>query len=339
MRWWTALLVGGLVLSGPALAGKKGKKGKKGGDEEAPALEVPTPADGPELDPAAKAASMPKLELPCGYESGLSRRYALTKRSSQTAAGMEPSEGTSTSELTLTVEEGSGSQAVIALTYDSAELGTAGSDPVSQAITEKLGQVLVGKPVRLKVDHATHGLEIANLEAVIEMFRAAIDETIAVLEAQDAGLDEQSTAMLREMVADPKVIEASVLEDLRPLFDYTCGPFPVGTLDYEVVLENPLGGSPLPGTGAVTLTAPEDGAPARFQAQEQLDDARVASLLEPMLPPELPVDVGALQVVSTTALQVTVDAESGWVDHWRHERTVGAMGRTLTDTAEMRVLE
>jgi hypothetical protein len=161
-----------------------------------------------------------------------------------------------------------------------------------------------------------------------------VKETVALLEEQGHALPPEAVSMLEEMVSDPQLVSASLLEDVRPLFDYTCGPFPVGTLPYEVPVENPLGGGPLPGAGTATLHDPTDGV-ARFEASEKLDDAAAAQVLKAMVPAEVQLDVSSLGVVSETALSVEVDTGDGWVQAWSHERTVGAMGRKRTDTIEM----
>jgi hypothetical protein len=334
MRRWIGVAVVGALLASPALAGKKKGKDKKGdAPDPEPLVEETAP---PEVVAAAvDPASLPRLDLPCGYEAGRTERYRLEKRSREQVPGLdEQLAGASTSEVTLTVVSVEGPAVVVELQYDKTELGSTAGDPVSQALTEKLSQVLVGKPVRLQVDNAQHTLRIDNIDEVSGMFRAVVDETVTLLQEQGQALPEEAVTMLRQMVADPELVAASVLEDVRPLFDYTCGPYPVGTLPYDVPLENPLGGNPLPGDGKATLHEPVDGV-ARFEATETLDEAGTAEVLKAMLPPDVPMDVGALGVASETTLTVEVDVADGWVRSWTHERTVGAMGRSQTDSVQM----
>ncbi len=345
-RWAAWVVAVGCLVAAPADAGKK----KKGKDDTPPGADVAPDAVGvrqAELLEAAglpdpggveitsDASGLPKIELPCGYTQGETQRYALLKHTSQILPGQgQRALGASSSELALTVHGWKNNRAEVELRYVSAELTSKDDDPISRAITERLSNVLVNQPVRLEVDHSKGQISLVNVDAVTAMFKTAMDETIEILKSEGEGLPEEALSVLDELVADPRMVEASVLEDLRPLFDYTCGPFPVGTVNYRAPMENPLGGAPMAGNGHVSLSQP-DPATATFEATESLDPEQLEAALAPMMPPDMPVDVAALGVASTRSLTVTVDAMGGWVQSWRHERTVGAMGTTHHEVAEM----
>lgn len=313
-----------LLVALPA-ASKRPKK-------SAPA--APPPEDVPVATPDAPAVPRETTDLPCGYVPGEAHRYKVVKRSERQIPGQAQGVQGNRSELVLTVVSHEDRKTVLDVRYDSHEPLASPSDPATEALIEKIAEVTRTVPVQVEVDHDDRSPRVVNGEELVQAYQSLSGEVKALIRERVPDAPDEVFAMVDQALADRSLAEQSVLDDIRPLFGFTCGAVPVGEVRYQTALPNPFGSQPLPAQGTVTGTV-SDGL-VTVGIRERLDPVRVMDTLGPLLEqmgvvlPDRKLD--DLQIEMGTDVEVVVDHQSGWPTRWSSQRTGTLLGGGRTDT-------
>lgn len=314
---WRTLALAALLIATPASAKKPKKK-----DE-------PVATTGQKIVPEETVA------LPCGYEPGAEHSYVIEKRSDRRLPGEEPSARGNRATVTLTVVSHEGDKTQLDVRYGAHEMLTPPDDAATEALLLKIAEVSSKVPVRVEVDHATSTHRVVDSTALMAAYASLADEVKAMVLEKEPGASEAVLAGIDQALANQQIAEMSIVEDLQPLFGFTCGKVPVGEVNYQSALPNPLGSGPLPALGTMGGTVSDEA--VVFTVRERLDPERVMDFLRPFML-QMGVDLADdaalddLQLELGTEFEVVVERASGWPTGWKSTRLGSINGGGRTDT-------
>jgi len=276
----------------------------------------------------ADAWAAPAVQVPCPFEAGAQQTWH--KQSAGAAGDVTHA---------VTVEVVSATDAVVTLEVDTDLVSIDARDPVMEHITRALDALPVTPQVVL--DRSTSALSLANGEQLQAGYVEAGERAVASL--REVGAPAAVLDLVPKLVADPALMEQSVVRDLTPLLSFSCTTLEPGRSTYTTELPSPFGASRLPASGVLEVTAtPEALTVANVESIEA--EALRASAMEAMsgLAQQLQgasdddkaAALGLLQgarFAAGTELITVLDPSTGWATQVKSTRTVRGPGQERTD--------
>jgi len=264
-------------------------------------------------------ASAAPVTSPCPYETGATQTW--TKTSSGTAGEVVQ---------TVQLRVVSSTDALVSFDVTTSLVRLDARDPVMASITEALDAQSLA--ARVVLDRSSASLSLGNGAALQAVYVAAGEQAVTAL--REAAAPQALLTLVPQLMADPDLMEQSVLRDLKPLLSMSCSTLDTGTSTYTTELPSPFGEARLPASGVLEVTA--DAEALIVRNTETIDaEALQASAMEAMTGMAVQLEgateadkaaalklLGGVRFEAGTELVTILDPVTGWAKDVSSTRTV-----------------